>query len=68
MDKWEPMTAVEPLKREAELHCIQWYYVDSQSGERRGPVPSRYEPVVLSVFTSVFFNIMKLLQPNNTFP
>jgi hypothetical protein len=40
-ENWLPIHAVEVFKEEIELQHQSWYYVDGESGEQRGPIPSR---------------------------
>lgn len=41
MPLWASMREVEPFKDEASLDGFTWHYVDAESGEQKGPIPSR---------------------------
>ena len=41
MAAWASMREVQPFCNEAALEAMSWYYVDSESGDQKGPVPSR---------------------------
>ena len=41
-DNWLPIHSVDAFKEEIALQNQSWYYIDGETGEQKGPVPSRF--------------------------
>jgi hypothetical protein len=69
MQEWASMREVGPFRSEAALEGLSWHYVDAESGEQKGPVPSRCAcaalpaclPACLLVLHGVLHTMLMLL-------